>query len=175
VSEAFIGEIRIFAGNFAPRGYAFCSGQLLSIAQNAALFSLLGTTYGGDGQVTFALPDQRGRVPIHRGQGPGLSAHVIGEAGGVESVTLGAAQMPLHSHVLTASTATALATAEPPGSVTARANAQIYAPLPASGVVLPLAPQAVASAGGSQPHSNLAPFQCVSFVICLEGIYPTRN
>ena len=173
MSQPFIGEIRMFGGNFAPQSWAFCSGQLVAISQNEALFSLLGTTYGGDGQNTFALPDLRGRVPVHRGQGPGLSSYDLGEVGGVETVSLLTEQLPAHNHALVASTGTASPTSEPGGSVTAAASAPLYVEPPAA--LAGMSSQAIASAGGTQPHDNVAPFLCVSFIICLEGIYPARN
>ena len=173
MSQPFIGEIRMFGGSFAPRSWAFCNGQLLAIAQNDALFSLLGTTYGGDGQNTFALPDLRGRIPVHRGQGSGLSPYDLGQVGGVESVTLLTQQLPAHSHAFVASTAAASPTSEPGGSVTAAASAPLY--VEPSGALAGMSSQAITPVGGTQPHGNVAPFQCVSFIICLEGIYPSRN
>jgi microcystin-dependent protein len=172
VSSPFIGEIRMFGGNFAPRSFAFCNGQLLPISQFEPLFFLIGTTYGGDGQQTFALPDLQGRVPIHQGQGPTGQTYPIGDRGGVESVTLTAQQLPLHTHALSASSAPASPTAQPGGSVTAESSAPLYA----AGSLVPLAPQAISSSGASaQPHDNLAPYQCINFIICLEGIFPQRN
>jgi microcystin-dependent protein len=175
MSAPFIGEIRMFGGNFAPRGWAFCQGQILSIAQNTALFSLLGTTYGGNGQTTFALPDLRGRVPIQPGQGPGLSPRTLGEAGGQETVTLIASQMPAHNHGLNVFNG--------PGTASSPAGAVIAAPV--SGATLDkafsatpsatMSPASIGSAGGSQPHNNMPPYQCVNFIIALEGIFPSRN
>ena len=172
MSTPFIGEIRMFGGNFAPRSFAFCDGQLLPISQYDALFALLGTTYGGDGFTTFALPNLPGRVPIHQGQASSGSTYAIGEQGGVESVTLTMQQMPGHGHVLDASTAPASATAQPGGSVTAQASAPLYTD---AGTSVSLAPQAMSSTGGTQPHENIAPYQCIHFIICLEGIFPSRN
>jgi len=173
VSQPFIGEIRMFGGNFAPRNFAFCNGQLIAIAQNEALFSLIGTTYGGDGQSTFALPNLQGRVPIHSGQGPGLSPYVLGQTGGVELVTLVTQQLPTHSHAFEASTGPASPTSEPGGSVVAAASAPLY--VEPTGPLASMSAQAITSTGGTQPHDNIAPFLCVSFIICLFGIFPSRN
>ena len=179
MSQPFIGEIRIFGGNFAPRGWQFCNGPLLSIAQNTALFSILGTTYGGNGQTTFALPDLRGRVPLHSGNstGPGLSPYTLGEMIGSENVTLISTQMPAHTHALMANTAAGTAT-EPTGNYIAGIAD------PNSGSLFPafettpnttMAPMAINAAGGSQPHSNIQPILAVSFIIAMEGIFPSRN
>ena len=173
MSQPFIGEIRMFGSNFAPRNWAFCNGQIMSIAQNTALFSLLGTTYGGNGQTTFALPDLRGRVPIQHGQGPGLSPYDLGEMGGVESVTMLPQELPSHVHALAASSQPASPAAQPTGSVTAAASAPLYV-VPTTALV-PMSPQAISTVGGSQPHGNVAPSLCVTFVICLFGVFPARN
>ena len=171
--EYFIGQILIVGFNFAPRGFALCNGQLLPIAQNTALFSLLGTTYGGNGQTTFGLPDLRGRLPIHQGQGPGLSPRSLGERSGVESVTLVSTQMPQHTHTLNAVSES--------GNVGAPANAFLAATgsldpeYRLAGTAVQLAPTAIGSVGGSQPHDNMPPFLVVNFVIALEGIFPSRN
>lgn len=173
MATPFVGEIRMFAASFPPVGWAFCDGQLLAISENEALFSLLGTIYGGDGRTTFGLPDLRGRVPIHRGRGPGLSNRHEGETGGTEQVALLAGQMPAHAHGLHASANPAEATAGPDGSVVADTGAvPIYAAGPAS---VALGPAAVTSAGQGQAHPNLAPFLCVNFIISLFGIYPSRS
>ncbi len=165
MGSPYVGEIRMFGGNFAPVGWAFCDGSVVSIAENEVLFNLIGTTYGGDGVQTFALPDLRGRLPLH--QGPG---YVAGQTGGVENVTLQPTQMPAHVHVLTGTTASGSAT-NPSGGVWA-ATAQVpYAPGPTP--VVPMSPQAVGFAGGSQPHSNVMPYTCVSFIISLFGIFPS--
>jgi microcystin-dependent protein len=172
MSEPFVGQITMFAGNFAPRGWAYCDGQLLAISQNDVLFSLLGTIYGGDGRTTFGLPDLRGRVPIHVGQGPGLTNRPIGAKSGSETVTVTTNQMPAHNHALNASTDPAGDTS-PVGNVTATSTgASIYG---GTGTPVDLATSAVANTGGSQPHSNVMPFLCVSFIIALFGIYPSRN
>lgn len=169
MSEPFIGEIRLFPYNFAPRGWAFCQGQLLSIAQNTALFSLLGTTYGGNGQTTFGLPDLRGRAALSSGQGPGLQPYTLGEQAGVESVTLNSNQMPGHSHPLNATSSEADA-GRPANTYLAAGGAYNEK---ADGTTL--APGAVGSAGGSQPHENRPPVLVLNYCIALEGIYPSRN
>ncbi len=172
MSEPFIGEIRMFGGNFAPRGWALCDGQLLAISQNDALFSLLGTIYGGDGQNTFGLPDLRGRVVVHQGTGPGLTPRPIGQKSGVESVALTEAQMPSHSHAPQGSAAAANAGAGPAGSVMATTAINVYGDGTPD---QPMAAAGIATAGGSQPHTNMAPFTCVNHIIALVGIYPSRN
>lgn len=174
MASAFIGQISLFAGNFPPRNWAFCDGQLLSIAQNTALFSLLGTTYGGNGQTTFALPDLRGRVPMHPGNGPGLTPHTLGEIAGSENVTLISSQMPAHSHFVNgvasggnqASPAGNLPAIESTGTSLDYSNAAANANMNAG---------MIGTAGGNQPHTNLQPYTCVNFIICLFGIYPSRN
>ena len=171
MAEPFVGEIRLFAGNFAPSGWALCQGQLVAIAQNDVLFSLIGTTYGGDGQNTFALPDLSGRVPLHQGTGPGLSNRVIGERGGSEQVTLSKPQMPVHRHTLMASSTAAQAAAGPSGSVLAVTAVNLYGSSPPT---MPMATGAVAPVGGAQPHDNMAPFVAISYIISLFGIYPSQ-
>lgn len=173
MSTPFIGEIRMFAGNFAPVGWAFCNGQLLAIAENDALFALIGTTYGGDGQTTFALPDLRGRLPLHMGQGPGLSNRILGEIAGTESVTLITNQIPVHDHSFIGTSSNA-SSGSPSGTLVAYpASIDLYRPGSTPGANL--APNAIGSQGGSQPHDNLQPFLCVSFIISLFGIFPTQN
>jgi microcystin-dependent protein len=174
MSEQFIGEIRMFAGNFPPRGWQFCQGQILSIAQNTALYSILGTTYGGNGTTTFALPDLRGRYPMQPGQGPGLSPRTLGEQGGSETVTLLANQMPAHTHSLNVSSQ-AGEVETPVGTVLAAdttAAVLNYRSAPIDGT---MNPAAIGVAGGSQPHNNMSPYTCVNFIIAVEGIYPSRN
>ena len=173
MSEPFVGEIRMFAGNFAPRGWAFCDGQLLAVSQNDALFSLLGTIYGGDGRTTFGLPDIRGRIPIHQGTGPGLSQRRLGSKGGSENETLTTNQLASHSHDFNANTAPATGSA-PQGKVVA----QSLPPLTmyqAGNQTESLASNSVANTGGSQPHTNLMPTLCINFIIALVGIYPSRH
>jgi microcystin-dependent protein len=177
MASPFIAEIKMFAGTFAPRGYAFCNGQLLSISQNTALFSLVGTTYGGNGQTTFGLPDLRGRTPIHAGTGPGLSTYVLGQMSGVENVTLLATQMPAHTHAVSigASTNPPLESS-PAGAVVAGATEQsgpLYASAASANATM--AAPTVATAGGSQPHSIVQPYLVVNFIIATQGIYPSRN
>jgi microcystin-dependent protein len=176
MSEPFIGEIMMFGGNFAPRGWALCNGQLLPIAQNTALFSILGTTYGGDGITTFALPNMQGRVPMHWGTGPGLTPHAIGESSGTESVTLVSSQMPAHTHLATASSTDGNSTS-PANAVWATAvdaNSQQVSSYGTTANTT-MSPQAFSLAGGSQPHDNMQPYLCVTFIIALEGIFPSRS
>jgi microcystin-dependent protein len=163
----------MFGGNFAPRGYALCNGQILAIAQNDALYALIGTTYGGNGQETFALPDLRGRVPVHRGQGPGLSNYVIGQVGGSEAVTLTLQQMPLHTHAAQADPNTGTANSPAAHSWAAQSGAKQFAPGAAANTTM--SPQAVTLAGGSQPHDNMMSFLVIHFIIALEGVFPSRN
>ncbi len=172
MSQPFIGEIRMFAGNFAPNGWLFCDGQLLPISENDTLFTLIGTTYGGDGESTFALPNLNGRVPIHAGQGPGLGTnYIIGEMAGGEQVTLSAQQIPVHSHALLASTAIATS-GNPENRVLAQGDLDMYV---SDSPDLQLPAASIGSAGGSQPHENMAPFLVVSFIISLFGIYPSQT
>jgi microcystin-dependent protein len=175
--ENYLGETRLFAGNFAPRGWHFCDGSLLSIAANDTLYSLIGTTYGGDGVTTFGLPDLRGRIPVGQGIAPGLSNRTLGEAAGTESVTVLTSQCPPHSHVLFASTATATSQS-PEGAVTAQpANGLVFYAPPVTPTVNPVAfdKDAITPVGGNQPHSNLMASQAVNYIIALEGIYPSRS
>lgn len=169
MAEPFLGELKLVGFNFPPRGWAFCDGQLLSIAQNTALFALLGTTYGGNGQTTFALPDLRGRTPLHVGNGIQL-----GEEAGVESVSLNVNQLPAHGHAL--SGASDLANASAPGgalpAAKPRGGISRYATPPGDTV---MAPGSVTPAGGNQPHNNMQPYLVMNWVIALEGIFPSRN
>ena len=172
MSEPFVGEIRMFAGNFAPRGWAFCDGQLLATSQNEALFSLLGTIYGGDGRTTFGLPDLRGRIPLHQRQGPGLSSRRLGSKGGGEKVTLTTNQLASHSHNFNANTAPATGGA-PQGKVLAEpVQVRIYRQADQN---TDLASTSIANAGGGQPHSNLMPTLGIHFIVALFGIYPSRH
>jgi microcystin-dependent protein len=166
----YVGEIRLFAGNFAPVGWAFCDGQLLPISENETLFQLIGTTYGGDGQSTFALPDLRSRVPIHFGNGVGLSSRVLAETGGVEAVTLTANQIPNHTHAFLASTG-AGTQGNPAGAVPGQSpSVTLYLE---EAPTVALNANAVAPVGGSQPHTNMQPYQCLNFIISLFGIFPS--
>jgi microcystin-dependent protein len=171
MSDPFLGELKLFPYNFAPRGWAFCNGQILSIAQNTALFSLLGTTYGGNGQTTFALPDLRGRVPISSGQGPGLSSYSLGQVGGSENETLLIQQMPAHTHLVQATTEHATRS-QPGGKVPAAVSAGAYGG-PATDATM--APNMIGMAGNSQPHNNLSPYLTLNWCIALTGIFPSRN
>ena len=172
MSSPFIGEIRMFGGSFAPAGWAFCNGALLPIAENDALFVLIGTTYGGDGQETFQLPNLCGRVPIHMGQGPGISNNYqIGELGGTESVTLTSQQIPSHTHTVLASTALANSNT-PQNNLLAQADVDMYIQDVPD---LNMNANSVSGAGGSQPHDNMAPFLTVSFIISLFGIFPSQT
>ncbi len=174
MADPFVAEIRIFPFNFAPKGWAWCDGQLLPLSQNTALFSLLGTTYGGDGKSNFALPDLRGRAPMHPGQGPGLSLHDLGESAGSETVTLLESETPMHSHALTAQGAPA-DTPLPTDTAFARViGATPYLP-PSGAPVAPMANQALTPAGGSQPHNNMQPYLTSYFCIALQGVYPPRS
>jgi microcystin-dependent protein len=180
-TEPYIGQISIFAGNFAPKGWALCNGQLLSIAQNTALFSILGTTYGGNGQTTFALPNLQGRVPIHAGQLSGGSNYSLGEEAGTETVTLLSTQMPAHTHTavvsIAASEASQAPTADPSGAFPgADSGANAYsATSDGTKMNASMATATVAAAGGNQPFSIQQPFLCLNFIIALQGIFPSRN
>ena len=175
MSDPFLAEIIMFGGNFNPRGWAFCDGQLLPISQNTALFSLLGTTYGGDGRTTFALPDMRGRVPIHPGSGPGLSTYRLGEKGGVEDVTLNTTQIPAHSHTghMRANSG-GNDSEDPTGGSLAEAAANIYNTT-APDVNMIGGSVQTDNTGGSQSHTNIQPFLCVNFIIALTGVFPSRS
>lgn len=173
MSSPFVAEIRIFACNFAPTGWAFCNGQLLPISQNTALFSLLGTTYGGNGQSTFALPDLQGNAPMQPGQGPGLSQRFLGEMGGSETVSLLTSEIPAHSHGLMAQNTPLGGTVLPEGNTLSR---------PASGFLydstnpawVPMAAEALAPVGGAAPHNNMMPYLTLNFCIALQGVFPAR-
>ncbi|WP_103258709.1 phage tail protein [Tabrizicola aquatica] len=167
--DPILGTIIMFAGNFAPKGWAFCNGQLMSISQNSALFSLLGVAYGGDGITTFGLPDLQGRVPMHPGNGSGLTPRVLGEKVGTETVTLQASQVPPHSHDLLVANV-AGDNDRPQGDMLARS--QIYTDKTDATVTLNAL--SCAPAGGGQPHDNIQPSLCVNYIICTEGIYPSR-
>ena len=176
MSEPFIAEIRIFAGNFAPRGWAFCDGQLLPISQNTALFSLIGTTYGGDGRSTTALPDLQGRIPMHPGRGPGLTSRRLGQRGGVENVSLTEAQMPSHNHALRASSAETNEDGQtsPASAVPGEPRAFIYTTNTSSDL-FDMNTEVLEQTGGSQPLYNIQPFLVMNFIIALQGLYPSRG
>ncbi|MBD2679859.1 MULTISPECIES: phage tail protein [Nostoc] len=175
----YIGEIRMFGGNFAPTGWALCNGQLLAISENDQLFALIGTTYGGDGQTNFALPDLRGRAPIHQGTGTGLSPRIIGQSIGAEAVTLTTDQLPQHNHSLTANTDSnpGVITAtdkSPADNVPATGTVEMYAR--PSDPLVSMSPNAIAPfVGGSQPHYNIQPYLAINFIISLQGLYPSPN
>ena len=176
MSNPYVGEIRLLGFNFAPLGWIPCDGRLLSIAEYDTLFTLLGTTYGGDGQSTFAVPDLRGRIPIHQGQGPGLSTYVLGEMSGTESVTLTANQMPAHTHQAVATTAAASTGTPGPALLPGTVSGQtMYVTDTSGGAPFTLAPQSMTTAGGSQPHENCMPTLTVNFCISPYGIFPSQN
>jgi microcystin-dependent protein len=164
MAQPYVGEIRMFAGNFAPAGWMFCEGQLLPISENETLFQLIGTTYGGDGEATFALPDLRGRIPIHQGNG-----FTLAETGGAETVTLTVNQIPVHTHPMLASTDPATVPNPQNNVLATTASATPYFNNPPAN---PLSPQSISSVGGSQPHNNFQPYLCVDFIISLFGIFP---
>jgi microcystin-dependent protein len=171
MAQPYVGEIRMFAGNFAPAGWMFCDGQLLPISENETLFQLIGTTYGGDGESTFALPNLQGRVPVHQGQGPGISqSYILAETGGVETVTITVAQMPNHNHPPQATTNPG--GNSPSNAIWAQAGVGLYHPTPGNGDA-PMLNTLVQPNGGSQPHDNMAPYLAVNFIISLFGIFPS--
>jgi len=182
--EPIIGQILFFAGNFAPRGWAFCQGQILAIAPNTALFSILGTTYGGNGQTTFALPDLRGRVPMGSGQGPGLTPRTIGEMAGTETVTLITNQIPQHFHPVSEPAVTSLGTTDVPSATVILSaspktgsgpNATALKTYSTAASDVTLKPFNSGVAGGSQPHENIQPYLVLNYTIAIEGLYPSRN
>jgi microcystin-dependent protein len=174
MADPFVAEIRIFPFNFAPKGWAWCDGQLLPLSQNTALFSLLGTTYGGNGKSNFALPDLQGRAPMHPGQGPGLSLHDLGETGGSETVTLLESEIPSHSHAFRDHDIdlAELNAPAPNRSLAKSANATAYT---AAANLVAMSGNALAPAGGDQPHNNLQPFLTFYFCIALQGVFPPRG
>ncbi len=174
MSEPFVGEIRMFGGNFAPRGWAFCEGQLVAVSQNDALFSLFGTLYGGDGRTTFGLPDLRGRIPICAGTGPGLSPRRLGAKGGDEKVTLTSTQLPAHSHPLRASANSTSNADNPVDAATGDAGGVALYGVPGSEPIAMNA-AAVSSVGAGQSHNNMAPVLAIHFIVALFGIYPSRQ
>jgi microcystin-dependent protein len=171
MGQPYIGEIRIFGGNFAPAGWAFCNGQVIPISENDVLFNLIGTTYGGDGQQNFALPDLQGRLPVHFGTFPGTT-FTIGEKAGLETVTLNTNQIPAHSHQLVATTALGTAASPADKLVATGGSGNAYRPGPGGAG---MAGQAVSSAGGSQAHTNMQPYLVVNFIISLFGIFPSQT
>lgn len=176
MADPFVAEIRIFPFNFAPKGWAWCNGQLMPISQNTALFSLLGPTYGGDGKSNFALPDLQGRTPMHPGQGPGLSLHDLGETGGSETVTLLESEIPAHSHAMSAINTPGNVKIPTPSVAPSRsAGGSIYlttTPIPNA---VTMAPESLAPAGGDAPHNNLQPYLTFFFCIALQGVFPPRT
>jgi microcystin-dependent protein len=175
MADPFVAEIRIFPFNFAPKGWAWCDGQLLPLSQNTALFSLLGTTYGGNGKSNFALPDLQGRAPMHPGQGPGLSLHDLGETGGSETVSLLESEIPAHSHALMGNAVVGDTNAPSAGVSLARSsNATAYQTTTNQNIVQ-FSPNAVAPAGGDQPHNNMMPYLTLYFNIALQGVFPPRT
>jgi microcystin-dependent protein len=173
MADPFVAEIRIFPFNFAPKGWAWCDGQLMPISQNTALFSLLGTTYGGDGKSNFALPDLQGRAPMHPGQGPGLSLHDLGEEGGSETVTLLESEIPSHTHPLRAFNDVGEDRTPGPSEAMARSTGGLLYASPTN--LVSLSDSALAPAGGSAPHNNLQPYLTFYFCIALQGVFPPRN
>ena len=172
MADPFVAEIRIFPFNFAPKGWAFCDGQLLPLSQNTALFSLLGTTYGGNGKSNFALPDLQGRAPMHPGQGPGLSLHDLGETGGSDTVTLLESEIPSHSHGLVVSLSDGISTKPANQQFAQGVGVQIWG----TGIAnAQLSDSALAPAGGDAPHNNLQPYLTFNFCIALQGVYPPRT
>ena len=170
--DPFVAEIRIFGFVFPPKGWAFCGGQLLPISQNTALFSLLGTNYGGDGKSTFALPNLEGSAPMFWGQGPGLSLHDLGETGGTETVTLLQSEIPLHAHNLNAAPGDPAETNVPTSNAMARSNINAYA---TPGALVQMSANALTPAGASQPHNNMQPYLTLNFCIALQGVFPPRS
>jgi microcystin-dependent protein len=173
MADPFVAEIRIFPFNFAPKGWAWCDGQLMPLSQNTALFSLLGTTYGGNGKSNFALPDLQGSAPMHPGQGPGLSLHDLGESGGSETVTLLESEIPAHSHTLRANNTLAESGLPTDASIGRQTFNLFQTNINAN--LISMAPEALAPAGGDQPHNNLMPYLTFYFCIALQGVFPPRG
>jgi len=175
MADPFVAEIRIFPFNFAPKGWAFCDGQILPISQNTALFSLLGTTYGGNGQSTFALPNMQGNAPMHPGQGPGLSLHDLGETGGSETVSLLESEIPAHAHAIVAAANPALLKLPAPTASLARSQGDNAYQSVVNQNIVQMNANAIAPAGGDQPHNNMMPYLTLSFCIALQGVFPPRT
>jgi len=179
MSQPYVAEIRLFAGTFAPAGWAFCDGRLLPISQYDVIFALIGTTYGGDGQNTFALPDLRGRVPIHWGMGQGLSNYTLGQMGGTENVTLTTAQLPAHTHTFSATSAAAsslnIGATMLPANTTSSLSVNFYVSTAGPPTYYSMYPTSVGSTGGSQPHNNIQPTAAMYYIISLFGVFPSRN
>lgn len=176
MADPFVAEIRIFPFNFAPKGWAWCDGQILPLSQNTALFSLLGTTYGGNGKSNFALPDLQGRAPMHPGQGPGLSLHDLGETGGAETVSLLQSEIPSHNHSLGAQNVPLGGSASPAGNTLNRpASGNLFAPGSPPPPLVAMSDQALAPAGADQPHNNMQPYLTFYFNIALQGVFPPRT
>jgi len=174
MGEPFIGEIRMFGGNFAPAGWAMCQGQLMAIAQNDTLFTLIGTTYGGDGQETFGIPDLQGRIPVHSGQGPGITQnYILGQKVGVESVTVTTNQIPIHTHALQAA-AEVGQQPQPQNAFLAQSGVG-FMYVAFSNPLANLNANSLPPAGGSQPHENMMPYLCITFIISLFGVFPSQN
>ena len=173
--DPFVAEIRIYPFNFAPKGWAFCDGQILPISQNTALFSLLGTTYGGDGKSNFALPDMQGNAPMHPGQGPGLSLHDLGETGGSDTVTLLQSEMPAHSHFMRAHNNDPADAQNPSPQTSLAQSSQGNAYNPTTTGLVNFSDSILTPAGGDQPHNNLMPYLTLNFCIALQGVYPPRT
>jgi microcystin-dependent protein len=170
---AYVGEIRLFAGNFAPAGWLFCAGQTVPISENEVLFQLIGTTYGGDGEETFQLPNLQSRVPVHMGTGPSGTTYQIGQLAGSESITLSTQQIPIHSHPFTGSTSNGTATN--PGNAVLAGSLSSVQPLVQDSVTDAMAAGAIGPAGGSQPHENLQPYLCINFIISMFGVFPSQT
>lgn len=173
--DPFVAEIRIFPFNFPPKGWAFCDGQILPLSQNTALFSLLGTTYGGDGKSNFALPNMQGNAPMHPGQGPGLSLHDLGETGGSDTVSLLESEIPSHSHALLAAPNPALVATPGPTVTLARSRTVTAYIAPSGQSLVNMSDNTLAPAGGDQPHNNMQPYLTLNFCIALQGVYPPRT